>query len=342
MSKSLGNSPDALQLIKDFGADGVRVGLLLSSAAGNDLLFDEALCQQGKQFANKIWNAFRLVKGWEVNAKLDQPEVSKIGLQWYENRFQQVLAQIEDHYSKYRLSDALMAIYKLVWDDFCSWLLEIVKPGYGEPIDKATFDAVIELFENNLRILHPFMPFLTEEIWQYIDERTPETALIIAEYPKITSFDAYFIDRFAFTTDVVSGLRTIRKEKNIAFKEAIEVSVLNNENNSTELDSVIQKLTNASSISYVSDKVEGASFRVKSNEYFVPISLDNINVEEEIDKLTKELQRAEGFLKGIQKKLSNERFVNNAPEQVVALEKKKESDTLAKIETIKQSLASLQ
>ena len=342
MSKSLGNSPDALQLIKDFGADGVRVGLLLSSAAGNDLLFDEALCQQGKQFANKIWNAFRLVKGWEVDAKLDQPEVSKIGLQWYENRFQQVLAQIEDHYSKYRLSDALMAIYKLVWDDFCSWLLEIVKPGYGEPIDKATFDAVIELFENNLRILHPFMPFLTEEIWQYIDERTPETALIIAEYPKITSFDADFIDRFAFTTDVVSGLRTIRKEKNIAFKEAIEVSVLNNENNSTELDSVIQKLTNTSSISYVSDKVEGASFRVKSNEYFVPISLDNINVEEEIDKLTKELQRAEGFLKGIQKKLSNERFVNNAPEQVVALEKKKESDTLAKIETIKQSLASLQ
>ena len=342
MSKSLGNSPDALQLIKDFGADGVRVGLLLSSAAGNDLLFDETLCQQGKQFANKIWNAFRLVKGWEVDAKLDQPEVSKIGLQWYENRFQQVLAQIEDHYSKYRLSDALMAIYKLVWDDFCSWLLEIVKPGYGEPIDKATFDVVIELFENNLRILHPFMPFLTEEIWQYIDERTPETALIIAEYPKITSFDADFIDRFAFTTDVVSGLRTIRKEKNIAFKEAIEVSVLNNENNSTELDSVIQKLTNASSISYVSDKVEGASFRVKSNEYFVPISLDNINVEEEIDKLTKELQRAEGFLKGIQKKLSNERFVNNAPEQVVALEKKKESDTLAKIETIKQSLASLQ
>ena len=235
-----------------------------------------------------------------------------------------------------------MAIYKLVWDDFCSWLLEIVKPGYGEPIDKATFEAVIELFENNLKILHPFMPFLTEEIWQYIDERTPETALIISEYPKITSFDADFIDRFTFATDVVSGLRTIRKEKNIAFKEAIEVSVLNNENNSTEFDSVIQKLTNAASISYVSDKVDGASFRVKSNEYFVPISLDNINVEEEIDKLTKELQRAEGFLKGIQKKLSNERFVNNAPEQVVALEKKKESDTLAKIETIKQSLASLQ
>ena len=342
MSKSLGNSPDALKLIKDFGADGVRVGLLLSSAAGNDLLFDESLCQQGKQFANKIWNAFRLVKGWEIDKSIEQPEVSKIGLQWYENRFQQVLSQIEDHYSKYRLSDALMAIYKLVWDDFCSWLLEIVKPAYGQPIDEITYNEIIRLFENNLKILHPFMPFLTEEIWQYIEERKPEDALIIASYPKIESFDETFINSFGFATDVVSGLRTIRKEKNIAFKEAIEVSVINNEEVSNEFDSVISKLTNASSINYVSEKIDGASFRVKSNEYFVPISLDNINVEEEIDKLTKELQRAEGFLKGIQKKLSNERFVSNAPEQVVALEKKKEADTLAKIETIKQSLASLQ
>lgn len=342
MSKSLGNSPDALQLIEDFGADGVRVGLLLSSAAGNDLLFDEALCQQGKQFANKIWNAFRLVKGWEVDSNIEQPEVSKIGLKWYENRFQEVLAKIEDHYGKYRLSDALMAIYKLVWDDFCSWLLEIVKPAYGEPIDKTTFDAVIELFENNLKVLHPFMPFLTEEIWQYIEERTPDQALIIAKYPKITSYDANFIEAFGFATEVVSGLRTIRKEKNIALKETIEVFVMNNEKSSTDFDSVIQKLTNASNINYVSESVDGASFRVKSNEYFVPISLDNINVEEEIEKLTRELEHAEGFLKGIQKKLSNERFVNNAPEQVVALEKKKEADTLAKIETIKQSLASLQ
>lgn len=342
MSKSLGNSPDALKLIKDFGADGVRVGLLLSSAAGNDLLFDEALCQQGKQFANKIWNAFRLVKGWEINPSLEQPEVSKIGLRWFENRFQQVLAEIEDHYSKYRLSDALMAIYKLVWDDFCSWLLEIVKPGYQQPIDQKTYDEVIRLFENNLKILHPFMPFLTEEIWQYVEDRSPEKALIVASYPEITSFDTDFINDFTFATEVVAGIRTVRKEKNIAFKDAIEVSLVNNENVGSEFDAIIQKLTNTSQIQYVDQKVEGASFRVRSNEYFIPIALDTINVEEEIEKLTKELQRAKGFLTGIQKKLSNERFVNNAPEQVVALEKKKEADTLAKIATIEQSLQSLQ
>ena len=341
MSKSLGNSPDALKLIKDFGADGVRVGLLLSSAAGNDLLFDEGLCQQGKQFANKIWNAFRLVKGWEIDAKIDQPETAKIGLKWYESRFQQVLAEIEDQYSKYRLSDALMAIYKLVWDDFCSWLLEIVKPAYGEPIDKTTYDEVIRMFENNLKILHPFMPFLTEEIWQYIDNRTPEEALIISKYPDQTSFDSALIHNFEFATEVVSGLRTVRKNKNIPFKESIEVFVINNENFTKDFDAIIQKLTNASSITEVKEKVDGASFRVKSNEYFVPISLDNINVEEEITKLTKELKRAEGFLFGIQKKLSNERFVNNAPEKVIELERKKESDTLAKIETIKSSLESL-
>jgi valyl-tRNA synthetase len=341
MSKSLGNSPDALKLIKDFGADGVRVGLLLSSAAGNDLLFDEGLCQQGKQFANKIWNAFRLVKGWEIDETIEQPETAKIGLKWYESRFQQVLAEIEDHFSKYRLSDALMAIYKLVWDDFCSWLLEIAKPAYQQPIDKTTYDEVIRLFENNLKILHPFMPFLTEEIWQYIDERTPEEALIIANYPEQTSFDEEIINNFEFASEVVSGLRTVRKNKNISFKEAIEVSVINNENFTQEFDAVIQKLTNASSITAVEEKVDGASFRVKSNEYFVPISLDNINVEEEIAKLTKELKRAEGFLIGIQKKLSNERFVNNAPEKVIALERKKEADTLAKIETIQSSLKSL-
>ncbi len=187
MSKSLGNSPDALKLIEEYGADGVRVGLLLSSAAGNDLMFDEDLCQQGKGFANKIWNAFRLIKGWEVDATLPQPETSKIGLEWYEAKFQRTLAEIEDHFSKYRLSDALMAIYKLINDDFSSWLLEIVKPAYQQPIDKKTFDAIIEVLENNLKVLHPFMPFLTEEIWQYIADRTPEEALIIAKYPELKS-----------------------------------------------------------------------------------------------------------------------------------------------------------
>ena len=342
MSKSLGNSPDALQLIKDFGADGVRVGLLLSSAAGNDLMFDEDLCQQGKQFANKIWNAFRLVKGWEIDDTIEQPETAKIGLAWYESKFQQTLAEIEDHYSKYRLSDALMGIYKLIMNDFSSWLLEIVKPAYQKPIDKKTFDAVIQLFDDNLKILHPFMPFLTEEIWQYIEKRTPERALIVAKYPVQTSFNTDLISNFEFASEVISGIRTIRKEKNIAFKEAIEVSVINNEKFTTEFNSVIQKLTNASELTEVSEKIEGASFRVKSNEYFVPISVDDIDVEAEIEKLTAELKRAEGFLFGIQKKLSNERFVSNAPEQVITLERKKESDTLAKIETIQASLKSLQ
>lgn len=343
MSKSLGNSPDALQLIEDFGADGVRVGLLLSAAAGNDLLFDEDLCQQGKGFANKIWNTFRLIKGWEVDESLAQPETAKIGLAWYEAKFNKVLLEIEDHFSKYRLSDALMAIYKLITDDFSSWLLEIVKPGYQQPIDAKTYKAVIEVLENNLKVLHPFMPFLTEEIWQHITERTPEDALIIAKYPTVGETDEELITNFEFATGVVSGIRTIRKNKNISFKDAIELSIVNNENFTKEFDAVIQKLTNASEVSYVSDKVEGAaSFRVKSNEYFVPISLDTIDVEAEITKLNAELKRAEGFLTGIQKKLSNERFVSNAPEQVIALERKKESDTLAKIETIKASLTSLQ
>ena len=341
MSKSLGNSPDALKLIDDYGADGVRVGLLLSAAAGNDLMFDEDLCQQGKGFANKIWNAFRLIKGWEVDANLSQPETAKIGLTWYEAKFQKALAEIEDHFSKYRLSDALMAIYKLIMDDFSSWLLEIVKPPYQQPIDKITFDAIIEVLENNLKILHPFMPFLTEEIWQFIITRTTEEALIIAKYPEQKVFNSSIITNFDFATGVVSGIRTIRKEKNISFKDAVELFVVDNDSVTKEFDAVIKKLTNTSAIHYVSEKVEGASFRVKSNEYFVPISAANIDVEAEIKKLNSELKRAEGFLFGIQKKLSNERFVSNAPEKVITLERKKESDTLAKIETIKSSLASL-
>ncbi|MEZ7855946.1 MAG: class I tRNA ligase family protein, partial [Polaribacter sp.] len=341
MSKSLGNSPDALKLIEDYGADGVRVGLLLSSAAGNDLMFEEDLCQQGKGFANKIWNAFRLIKGWEVDASLPQPETSKIGLVWYEAKFQKTLAEIEDHFSKYRLSDALMAIYKLINDDFSSWLLEIVKPAYQQPIDKKTFDAIIEVLENNLKVLHPFMPFLTEEIWQYIADRTPEEALIISKYPILKDSDAKIIENFEFATGVISGIRTIRKDKNISFKDAVELFVIDNDTNSKEFDTVIKKLTNTSIIKIVTEKVEGASFRVKSNEYFVPISNENIDVEAEVKKLEAELKRAEGFLFGIAKKLSNERFVANAPAQVITVERKKEADTLAKIETIKSSLKAL-
>ena len=340
MSKSLGNSPDALKLIDDYGADGVRVGLLLSSAAGNDLMFDEDLCQQGKGFANKIWNAFRLINGWEV-ADIEQPESSKIALQWYENKFQNALAEIEDHYSKYRLSDALMTMYKLVWDDFCSWLLEMIKPDYQQPIDAKTHSTIIEIFENNLRILHPFMPFLTEEIWQYIAERKPEEALIVAQYPKLETFNEKLISDFEVVKEVVSGIRTIRKDKNISFKDSIELSVINNENLSNQFNSVIAKLGNISKMESVTDSVDGAlSFRVQSNEYFIPIS-GAVNIDEEIKKINAELTYTEGFLKSVQSKLSNERFVNNAPEQVLQNERNKEADALAKIETLKSSLASL-
>ncbi len=337
MSKSLGNSPDALKLIEDFGADGVRVGLLLSSAAGNDLMFDEALCQQGKAFGNKIWNAFRLIDGWEV-ADIAQPKYAQIATEWYHAKFQKSLVEIEDHFSKYRLSDALMTTYKLIWDDFCSWLLEMVKPAYGAPIDKKTYDAVVAILESNLKILHPFMPFLTEEIWQYLKKRTPEQALIVASWPEQESYDQTLLDGFEFASDVVSGIRTIRKEKNIAFKNPIEFLVLNNESQTKAFDAIISKLGNISNLTYTVEAVENAlSFRVKSNEYFIPAN-DSIDVVAEISKLEEELSYTEGFLKSVQKKLSNERFVSSAPEQVVASEKKKEADAIAKIETINASL----
>ncbi len=340
MSKSLGNSPDALQLIEDFGADGVRVGLMLSSAAGNDLLFDESLCQQGANFANKIWNAFRLVKGWET-ADLPQPEAAKIGLEWYKAKFNQTLEEIEDHFSKYRISDAMMATYKLVWDDFCSWLLEIVKPAYQQPIDQKTFDEVIHLFGENLKLLHPFMPFLTEEVWQHIAERTPEDALIIAKWPKAEAVNTALIADFEFASEVISGVRTIRKEKNIPQKDALELFMLNAEGVNDQMDAIIQKLTNLSKFETVDSGLDGAlSFRVKSNEYFIPMG-DAIDVEAEIKKIEEELNYTKGFLNSVQKKLSNERFVNNAPEQVVAMERKKVADAEAKIETLQKSLASL-
>jgi len=341
MSKSLGNSPDALKLIDDYGADGVRVGLLLSAAAGNDLMFDEELCNQGKSFANKIWNAFRLVKGWEV-ADIEQPESSRLALDWYKAKFQKALAEMEDNYSKYRLSDVLMTSYKLIYDDFCGWLLEMIKPAYGQPIDRTTFDAVVITFEDNLKVLHPFMPFLTEEIWQFMAKRNTDEALIISKYPEQTSSDSKLIEDFELVKDAVSGIRTIRKEKNIAFKDTIALSVINNENLDISYNSVISKMGNISDLQTVDAAIEGAlTFRVKSNEYFIPMD-GAINVEEEIEKLTEELKYTQGFLKSVQKKLSNERFVNNAPAQVVGSEKKKEADALAKIETINKSLKSLQ
>ncbi|MEI6865366.1 valine--tRNA ligase [Flavicella sp.] len=341
MSKSLGNSPDPIKLMKKYGADGVRTGLLLSAAAGNDLLFDEDLCEQGRNFSSKVWNAFRLINGWKVSETIDQPESSKIAIAWYTAKFQKALVEIEKSFEQYRISEALMTIYKLIYDDFSSWFLEMVKPGYQQPIDVITYKAAIVCLEDNLKVLHPYMPFLTEEIWQFIAKRTPEQALIISEYPELVSFDEKIITDFEFASEVISGIRKIRKDKNISFKETIEIFVLDNEKVSETFNTVIEKLGNTSKIENIEAAVDGAlSFRIKSNEYFIPVS-GAINVEEEIAKLTEELKYTKGFLKSVQKKLSNERFVNNAPEKVIVIERNKEADALAKIETLKASLATL-
>ena len=342
MSKQLGNSPDALKLIEDYSADAVRAGMmLLSSGAGNDLLFDETKLQQGKAFINKITNAYRLVSGWEISEAINQPASSKIAIEWYQSKFQRAYAEMEDHFFKYRLSDSLMTLYKLIWDDFCSWLLEMVKPGYQQPIDRATYDAIILAFENNLKVLHPFMPFITEEIWHQIAPRTPEEALIISRYPSKDPVNKTVLNDFEIASEVISGIRTIRKEKNISFKEPIKLFVINNIGASPSLDAVIKKMGNVEHLEYISEKMGGAlTYRVKSNEYFIPME-GSVNVENEIEKLSNELTYTEGFLKSIQAKLTNERFVNNAPEKVVASEKQKEADALAKITTLKNSLSSL-
>ena len=342
MSKSLGNSPDPIKLINEYGADGVRVGMLLSSPAGNDLMFEIDLCKQGSGFINKIWNSFKLLKSWEVDGLKSQPESSAIAIKWYKAKFQQVLLEIEDHYSKYRMSDALMSTYKLIWDDYCSWFLEMVKPNFGEKIDEKTYKEVVAILENNLKILHPFVPFISEEIWQQLVPRTKEEALIISKWPKVSSIDSVIISEFSFASEVISGIRNIRKSKNISFKDQIALQILNNENTSETFNEVIKKLGNVSSLEYVKNQVEGSlSYRVKSNEYFIPIE-GAIDVEAEKGKIQEELRYTEGFLKSVQKKLANERFVSNAPDNVVAVEKAKQADAEAKIQMLKASLAGLE
>lgn len=341
MSKSLGNSPDPILLINQYGADGVRVGMLLSSPAGNDLMFEEDLCKQGSAFVNKIWNSFKLVKSWEIDQSKEQNKASRIALEWYRAKFQTTLQEIEDHYSKYRMSDALMATYKLVWDDYCSWLLEMVKPSYGDSMDQKTYDEVVDILENILKILHPFVPFVSEEIWQQLKSRTPQEALIISKWPENRKIDTEIISEFNIASEVVGGIRNIRKEKNISFKDAISLDILNTENSSETFNPIIQKLGNISEINYVEKQVEGSlSFRVKSNEYFIPME-GAIDVEAEKKKLQEELDYTRGFLESVEKQLSNERFVNNAPEQVVAVEKAKQADAESKIEVLKASLAAL-
>lgn len=340
MSKSLGNSPDPIELIEKYGADGVRVGILISSPAGNDLPFDISQCEQGRNFANKIWNAFRLVSGWEV-ADIAQPDHSAKAIEWFSAKFQQQLAEINEHFDKFRISDALMAIYKLVWDDFCSWYLEIIKPGYEQPIDKATLDASILFFEDILKLIQPFMPFLSQELWNAINPNRPED-IIIAEWPKSTKWDATLIKDFEFTMDIVTNIRNIRKQNNIANKNQIEIFALkNNTNTSSALDSIISKLGNTSVFEYVTQKVDKANmFLVNSTEYYIPFG-DNIDVAAELEKLEADLNYTKGFLTSVQKKLQNEKFVAGAPEQVITMERKKESDALQKIQILEEKIASL-
>lgn len=340
MSKSLGNSPDPLELIQSYGADGVRVGMLFSSPAGNDLPFDEKLVEQGRNFANKIWNAYRLVQGWEIDPSLSG-EANQASIAWFENRFNQALTEIEDHFNKFRISDALMATYKLIWDDFCSWYLEMIKPAYQAPIDAATHTKTIEFFEKILKVLHPFMPFLTEELWHQIKERSVEDSLIVAAWPRPASFNELTIAEAAQVFEVVSQIRNIRASKGISPKEAFALTIKTEQEELYQrFEAVLKKLANLDSVSFGSSVENAVSFVVKADECFIPLE-GQVNVEEERENITKELEYTRGFLQSVIKKLSNERFVAGAPDAVVANEKKKQADAEAKIKALEEALVKL-
>lgn len=339
MSKSLGNSPDPLELIEQFGADGVRMGMMLAAPAGNDILFDEALCEQGRNFNNKIWNAFRLVKGWQV-ADIEQPEYAKLATEWFDSMLAKTAEEVNDLFGKYRLSEALMAVYKLFWDEFSSWYLEMVKPAYGQPIDKVTYEKTLAFFETLLKLLHPFMPFITEELWQHIYDRQPGESIMTQTLVKDMPYNEALIAQFEAVKEVISGIRTIRLQKNIAQKEALALEVTG-ENPVAGFGSVIAKLCNLSEIKQVETKSEGAAaFMVGTTEYAVPLG-NLINVEEELKKLEADLKYQEGFLQSVMKKLSNEKFVNKAPANVIEMERKKQADAETKIAALKESIAAL-
>ena len=343
MSKSLGNSPDPLELIERFGADGVRMGMMLSAPAGNDILFDDALCEQGRNFNNKIWNAFRLVKGWQV-ADTEQPEYAALATQWFEAMLAKTAAEVDDLFGKYRLSEALMAVYKLFWDEFSSWYLEMVKPAYinGEPqpIDCVTYEKTLSFFDSLLKLLHPFMPFITEELWQHLYDRKEGESLMVQELNIPTVCDEEIVKNFEAVKEVIGGIRTIRLQKNIAQKETLELQVVG-ENPVAAFSSVIAKLCNLTSVSAVEAKAEGsASFMVGTTEYAVPLG-NLINVEEELKKLEADLAYNEGFLQSVLKKLSNEKFVSKAPAAVIEMERKKQADAESKIAALKESIAAL-
>ena len=341
MSKQLGNSPDPLDLIAEYGADGVRVAMMLCSSAGNDLMFDNALCEQGRNFGNKIWNAYRLINGWQVDENLAQSDCSKQAIAWFTNRFNAALAEIEDNFNNYRISEALMVAYKLFWDDFSGWYLEMIKPAYGSPCDAATMEATKKMFEELMLLLHPFMPFVTEEIWQDLAERKEGESICVAAMPKAEATDEAALARFVLAQDVVSAVRNIRKQKNLPQKEALELKVVRDENYPAEYEAVIAKMANLSAVTFVTEKnPTDAAFIVKTTQYFVPMG-DNIDKEAEIAKLEKDLAYNEGFLATVMKKLSNERFVSSAPAQVVENEQNKKRDAEAKIAAIKEQLQAL-
>jgi valyl-tRNA synthetase len=341
MSKQLGNSPDPLELIKTHGADGVRSGLLLSSAAGNDLLFDVKLCEQGWNFGNKLWNAFRLIKGWEIKGN-DIPAVAVKANAWFAARFEEALLEIEDHFSKFRISDALMTVYKLIWNDFCAQYLELIKPPYGEAIDKESYEASIVFLEGLLKVLHPFMPFLTEEIWHQIKERDTSEALTITHYPIHKSFDNNLVKDAQVAFELITQIRNIRASKGISPKEGLKLYIkTDNESIYQEYISFINKMANLETMEFTTVKIENAiSFFIKSDECFVPME-GAIDVDKEKEELQKELEYTKGFLKSVEKKLSNEKFVNSAPEKVVQMEKQKQADAESKIRTLEASLKSL-
>ena len=339
MSKSLGNSPDPLELIAKYGADGVRMGLMLAAPAGNDIPFDDALCEQGRNFNNKIWNAFRLVKSWTVDEQAAQPEASKMAVKWFQQLLDKTLAEVDDLFSKYRLSEAMMAVYKLFWDEFSSWYLEMAKPGYQQPIDKATYEATLGFFDALLRMLHPFMPFITEELWQALAPREAGESLMVAPMPKAGAVDEAFLQAFEQVKEIIGGVRTIRLQKNIPNKDSLELQVLGAHNEA--FNAVIVKMCNLSAIQSVAEKAAGAvSFLVGTTEYAVPLG-NLINVEEELAKLREELKYQQGFLASVLKKLGNENFVSKAPAKVIEMERKKQADAESKIKSIEESIAAL-
>ena len=340
MSKSLGNSPDPLDLIEKYGADGVRMGMMLSAPAGNDILFDDALCEQGRNFNNKIWNAFRLIKGWEVSSEVPVPEAAELAMRWFESKQNAVAAEVADLFNKYRLSEALMAVYKLFWDEFSSWYLEMIKPAYGQPINRKVYEATIGFFDNLLHLLHPFMPFITEELWQHLCDRTDGESLMVSPLSMSALVDEDIIREFEVVKEVISNIRSIRLQKNIAQKEALELQVIG-ENPVVAFNAVVTKMCNLSSINVVENKADGAaSFMVGTTEYAVPLG-NMIDVEAEIARMEAELKHKEGFLQGVLKKLGNEKFVNNAPAAVLEMERKKQADAESIIKSLKESIAAL-